>query len=171
MTGDLLMASGPDRARVFVQPGGIGLLDRPGAGNTTASPDDKPKKIWDILKPGQADMKGLRTALEFLKLTPDDLENYFNAIGSLVNLAGGIVSVVGAVTTIKDLLTKLKILESTEFNTQAALEQIGLRLEQVYAHLANADRKGLSRRANGAPTSPRRGVRSPRLSIQGHRSP
>jgi hypothetical protein len=143
MPGDLLLE--PDRAQspVLVQRIGVGPLDIPAPGGTQAPPDNKPKKVWDLLKPGQTDLKGLQSALKFLKLTPDDFENYFNAIGSLVNLAGGIVSIVGAVSTVKDLLIKLKILESSEFNTQAALEQIGLRLQQVYSYLVNADRKGL----------------------------
>jgi hypothetical protein len=142
MPGDLLLEADRALSPVFVQPIGVAPLTIPTAGNTTP-PGATGGKIWDLVKPDQTDMKGLRSALTFLKLTPSDLENYFNAIGSLVNAVSGIVSIVGAISTAKDLLTKLGVFQSTEFNTQAALEQIGLRLQQVYSYLATADRKGL----------------------------
>src|SRR5262249_54257954 len=91
------------------------------SGTDTAS-----SSIWDLIKPGENDLKGVKSVLKFFKFSPDDITNYFNAIGSLVNVASGIVSIVGIFNSAKEILTKLKVLESAEFNIQLALQKIGM---------------------------------------------
>jgi hypothetical protein len=102
-----------------------------------------PSSIWDLIKPGEDDLKGVKSALKFLKFSADDITNYFNAIGSLVNVASGIVSIVGIVSSAKEILTQLGVLESAEAKVQKALQEIGVRLEQIYSYLARENRKGL----------------------------
>lgn len=99
--------------------------------------------FFEIFEPGKDEFKGLKKGLEFLKFTPSEQEVMFNVIGGAVNLAAGLISIVGAATAALDLLQKLGVLGSKEDATQAALKQIGQRVEQIYGYLAGEERRGL----------------------------
>jgi hypothetical protein len=105
-------------------------------------PDDE-GSILDFVKPEKDDFKGLSKGLQFLKFTPSEQEVLFNVIGSTVNIVAGIVTIVGAVGAAIDLMNKLGILSPAEDPVQAALKQIGQRVEQIYGYLAAQERRGL----------------------------
>ncbi|MBB3224977.1 hypothetical protein [Pseudoduganella umbonata] len=103
--------------------------------------------LIDIPKPEKDDFKGLSKTLQFLKFTASEQEVLFNVIGSTINIAAGIVSIVGAVGAAIDLMNKLGILSPAEDPVQAALKQIGQRVEQIYGYLAAQERRGLYNQA------------------------
>jgi hypothetical protein len=103
--------------------------------------------ILDFVKPEKDDFKSLSKTLQVLKFTPSEQEVLFNVIGSTVNIAAGIVSIVGAVGAAIDLMNKLGILSPVEDPVQAALKQIGQRVEQIYGYLAAQERRGLYNQA------------------------
>ena len=105
--------------------------------------------ILDFVKPEKDDFKSLSKTLQFLKFTPSEQEVLFNVIGSTINIAAGIVSIVGAVGAAIDLMKKLGILSPAEDPVQAALKQIGQRVEQIYGYLAAQERRGLYDQALG----------------------
>jgi hypothetical protein len=113
-----------------------------------SGPDDD-GSILDFVKPEKDDFKSLSKTLQFLKFTPSEQEVLFNVIGSTINIAAGIVSIVGAVGAAIDLMNKLGILSPAEDPVQAALKQIGQRVEQIYGYLAAQERRGLYDQALG----------------------
>jgi hypothetical protein len=110
-----------------------------------SEPDDL--NLIDFVKPEKDDFKALSKALAFLKFSPSEQEALFNVIGSTINIAAGIVSIVGAAGAAIDLLNKLGILSPAEDPVQAALKQIGQRVEQIYGYLAAQERRGLYNQA------------------------
>lgn len=103
--------------------------------------------ILEFVKPEKDDFKALSKTLQFLKFTPSEQEVLFNVIGSTINIAAGIVSIVGAAVAVVDLMNKLGILSPAEDPVQAALKQIGQRVEQIYGYLAGQERRGLYNQA------------------------
>jgi hypothetical protein len=98
-------------------------------------------------QPDEGDFELLSVGLELFKMSPENTKELFNAIGSTINLATGIVSVVGAVSSILDLAKKAGILSDDSFDSEKALQQIGLTVTQIYGYLALTDSSTLHAKA------------------------
>ncbi|HET9282804.1 MAG TPA: hypothetical protein VFR24_12655 [Candidatus Angelobacter sp.] len=75
------------------------------------------------------------SALQFLKLSDDDIKQIDKLKDAIVSLAETANFVVAAITTIKAVLTLLGGLDAAKDPTQVALQAIGQRLEQIYGYL------------------------------------
>lgn len=104
--------------------------------------------LIDIVLPKiEEDYPALKKGLQYLKFTDSEVETLYNVIGGAINTVGGIISIVGAAGAVVDLLGKLGLFGPQEDPTQAALRQIGERIEQIYGYLAAEERRGLSSEA------------------------
>ncbi len=92
MPGDLLLeqerlaASGPVVLNVL--------------GGGAPVPEPPAQSIFDILKPKTDDYPALTKTLQVLKFEPEDVVNYHEILGSVINMATGLVWGVGAVLTV-----------------------------------------------------------------------
>lgn len=113
------------------------------------------------------DLPALRDALTFLKFDELDIKKWTAAVQSTLKIVGGIVSVVGAVTSVVDLMKTLGVFGTQDDATQLALQQIGVRVNQIYEYLKQKERKGLYLQAGGwrwACARARNALRDARLS-------
>jgi hypothetical protein len=131
--GDLLLEL--DRAAGAVPPV-LNVL----SGNAAQEKEKIATSIFDIAKPKASDYPALTSALQVLKLGPDDVKKYHELVGTAVNIASAVVWVVGAVNAIASVVDYL-FPEKSE--TEKRLEHISMRVDQIYGYLAAQERKGL----------------------------
>lgn len=116
----------------------------PGLAVLTKSNTSKDKAPFE---PSEDDFEWLSKGLELFKMSPEDSKALFNAIGSTINMVAGIVSIVGTVSAVIDLAKKAGILGDDSFNSEKALQQIGVTVTQIYGYLSLTDRSALHAKA------------------------
>jgi hypothetical protein len=131
--GDLLLES------LRLSAGGPMLLDVPA--QPSGADDAKINYLFDIAKPKPDDYPALKRTLQLMKFSPDNVNDYYQSIGEMINVVSGIVSVVGAVISVVNLVNSL--LGPHEDQTQQYLQHISQRVDQIYGYLALQVKRGL----------------------------
>ena len=102
--------------------------------------------LLDAIKPKAEDYPALTKTLQALKFSAQDVADYQQAIGSMINLATGMIWGVGAVLSVASFIGGL--LGKEEDAVGVKLEHISQRVDQIYGYLAAQERRGLRNEAS-----------------------
>jgi hypothetical protein len=91
--------------------------------------------------------EGGTKALEFLKLSPDEIKQLKILISTAINIATSITNIVGAAGTVIDLAKKLGIFGNQEKSIESYLHDIMDHVELIYNFLREAEMRGLVKEA------------------------
>lgn len=126
--------------------------------------------IEDLAKPNKDEFKTLRQGLKFLKYNEADAEELYNLIGGAIKLASSVVTVIGIISTVADLAKRSGLFGQEEMSTNAWLEKISERIEQIYGYLARENRRGLYNESLGWRIA-NEGARADQWNVRISRSP
>lgn len=121
-------------------PGPIILSTR--GGEPASITNEKVDEFLNAIKAKSEDYPALKSALQFLKFSPADIQAYYDALSTTISFTAGCITIVGAVITIIDMFKDLFGPE-TEDKSLKYLKHISQRVDQIYGYLGANDRRGL----------------------------
>jgi hypothetical protein len=101
----------------------------------------KTESLLDVIKPKADDYPALKATFQALKFTDNNVKDYHEGIGSLINLASGMIWGVGAVFTVASWIDTL--LGKDEDAVSTKLAHVSQRVDQIFGYLAAEEVRGL----------------------------